>query len=72
MRAGLFSFNLVIEKLLIPTSGLPTLSDNLCPQFQSRNRETFDSNDKVPLGWMYHTMRFNLVIEKLLIPTQRA
>ena len=40
-------FNLVIEKLLIPTNGARDTSKDIS-QFQSRNRETFDSNLKVP------------------------
>ena len=38
--------------------------------FQSRNRETYDSNQSLLLqvhGELWHS--FNLVIEKLLIPT---
>ena len=38
-----FSFNLVIEKLLIPTTG-GTANSLSASGFQSRNRETFDSN----------------------------
>ena len=44
----IFRFNLVIEKLLIPTRNLrhskTSLHINLL--FQSRNRETFDSNPR--------------------------
>ena len=62
------SFNLVIEKLMIPTE-----ISRLCPipicQFQSRNRETYDSNlANGPVARPY-TPSFNLVIEKLMIPT---
>ena len=40
-------------------------------RFQSRNRETFDSNVReYALGTKTDYVRFNLVIEKLLIPTQ--
>ena len=38
--------------------------------FQSRNRETFDSNFYTQPGPLL-VARFNLVIEKLLIPTRR-
>ena len=38
-------------------------------QFQSRNRETFDSNLDQRIGWHLEISSFNLVIEKLLIPT---
>ena len=37
-------FNLVIEKLLIPTSVAGVAAAFCVPPFQSRNRETFDSN----------------------------
>ena len=40
------------------------------PAFQSRNRETFDSNEEYAIGTVTDFARFNLVIEKLLIPTQ--
>ena len=38
--------------------------------FQSRNRETYDSNDAFGFAPDYELYRFNLVIEKLMIPTQ--
>ena len=38
--------------------------------FQSRNRETFDSNKVMGMRWQNLFRSFNLVIEKLLIPTQ--
>ena len=37
-------FNLVIEKLLIPTIEAEILEEDTTVEFQSRNRETFDSN----------------------------
>ena len=37
--------------------------------FQSRNRETFDSNVSNQLPFLLPMLGFNLVIEKLLIPT---
>ena len=39
--------------------------------FQSRNRETFDSNVLPAASSNSRFMSFNLVIEKLLIPTHR-
>ena len=41
-------FNLVIEKLMIPTMKLCG-SDHGQPKFQSRNRETYDSNRTPPI-----------------------
>ena len=40
----LASFNLVIEKLMIPTIPLCPLAKGGREMFQSRNRETYDSN----------------------------
>ena len=64
------SFNLVIEKLMIPTFSRKRYSKfNLC-QFQSRNRETYDSNHQAKkVRANRRQYRFNLVIEKLMIPT---
>ena len=42
------------------------------PKFQSRNRETFDSNFNGVAHMERFLFRFNLVIEKLLIPTYAA
>ncbi len=63
-------FNLVIEKLLIPTLEAGPPSKDSPPMFQSRNRETFDSNRISRISQQGHQrLGFNLVIEKLLIPT---
>ena len=40
--------------------------------FQSRNRETFDSNCSGAFLMRLYSFSFNLVIEKLLIPTNIA
>ena len=40
----LLSFNLVIEKLMIPTSHCVARTSHQGHSFQSRNRETYDSN----------------------------
>ena len=37
-------FNLVIEKLMIPTAEIKNRNNRVYPTFQSRNRETYDSN----------------------------
>ena len=64
-------FNLVIEKLLIPTAtGVGVTGET--GVFQSRNRETFDSNNPTTArSGIERRLEqcFNLVIEKLLIPT---
>ncbi len=62
-------FNLVIEKLLIPTEKRYLPLRILKTLFQSRNRETFDSNQPVDHLVVQLLQSFNLVIEKLLIPT---
>ena len=73
-RAYERSFNLVIEKLIIPTYALnnPPM-ETIKPEFQSRNRETYDSNLQGDSPKLHKTApqenSFNLVIEKLMIPT---
>ena len=56
---------------MIPTAGTSTVPGVSVSTFQSRNRETFDSNFQRYLPW-YLEQCFNLVIEKLLIPTKLA
>ena len=63
------SFNLVIEKLMIPTQHPRQVSVAKHLLFQSRNRETYDSNCQVCLSQGLMVAGFNLVIEKLMIPT---
>ena len=52
---------------------IPTVTTQLIQYaadgFQSRNRETYDSNLILLLGMINQTC-FNLVIEKLMIPTR--
>ena len=51
------SFNLVIEKLLIPTTYSVVYSPFIF-LFQSRNRETFDSNGSRVRFFCYHKCEF--------------
>ena len=53
---------------------IPTKSDfvggrKMPALFQSRNRETYDSNEKRQRPHDHSSSSFNLVIEKLMIPT---
>ena len=55
---------------MIPTSLLTIRHPQVIPRFQSRNRETYDSNNIIISCLTIATAsRFNLVIEKLMIPT---
>ena len=54
---------------MIPTtldSGIGIIYDF---KFQSRNRETYDSNGRAGSTLLCQHLSFNLVIEKLMIPT---
>ena len=62
-------FNLVIEKLMIPTKRKFNRQAKLATLFQSRNRETYDSNNTTMFMHETDFDSFNLVIEKLMIPT---
>ena len=54
---------------MIPTKmGMTRVGEQLI-MFQSRNRETYDSNKKFRLEATHIIRCFNLVIEKLMIPT---
>ena len=56
---------------MIPTCNVHLTTAHLMYQFQSRNRETYDSNFTAVLceASREGRCRFNLVIEKLMIPT---
>ena len=52
MRSGQgMCFNLVIEKLMIPTLCPDVCEWTVVWTFQSRNRETYDSNKEFPAFW---------------------
>ena len=54
---------------MIPTLATGEWKGGLRSEFQSRNRETYDSNFPVHNPLCRVLTRFNLVIEKLMIPT---
>ena len=65
----IFSFNLVVENLLISTSiRSTTIASRL--SFQSRNRESSNFNRQSLSGMAVKLSCFNLVIENLLISTE--
>ena len=54
---------------MIPTRHYRLTDKEKLLMFQSRNRETYDSNDTLTYRLADYTPSFNLVIEKLMIPT---